>query len=58
MAEKRLLSDAAITDNMVQLQRKKGNGGKKGTPRPGKIDRRGGKEGGGRVAEIVGYAVR
>ena len=45
MAEKRLLSDAATTDNMVQLQRKKEKGEKKGTSRTGKVDGRGGKEG-------------
>ena len=44
VAEERLLADAAITDNMVQLQRKKGKGEKKGTSRTGKVDRRGGKE--------------
>ena len=44
MAEKLFLADAAITDNMVQLQRKKENGKKKGTSRTGKVDGRGGKE--------------
>ena len=44
MAEKPFLSDATITDNMVQLQRKKEKGEKKGTPRTGKVDGRGGKE--------------
>ena len=45
MAGKRfLLSDAAITDNMVQLQRKKEEGEKKGTPRTGRVDGRGGNE--------------
>ena len=45
VAEKRFLADAAITDNMMQLQRKKEKGEKKGTSRTGKIDRRRGKEG-------------
>ena len=44
VAEKRFFSGAAITDNMVQLQRKDENGEKKGTPRTGKVDGRGGKE--------------
>ena len=44
VAEKRFLADAAITDNMVQLQRKK-EGEKKGTSRTGKVDGRRGKEG-------------
>ena len=44
VAEKRFLVDAAITDNMVQLQRKK-EGEKKGTSRTGKVDGRRGKEG-------------
>ena len=45
VAEKRFLADAAITDNMVQLQRK-GEGEKKGTSRTTiKVDRRRGKEG-------------
>ena len=56
VAEKRFLADAAITDNMVQLQRKE-KGEKKGTSRTGKVDGRKG-EGGGEGAEIVGYAVR
>ena len=43
MAEKRFLADAAITDNMVQLQRKE-KGEKKGTSRTGKVDGRRGKE--------------
>ena len=42
VAEKRLLVDAAITDNMVQLQRK--DKGEKGTSRTGKVDGRRGKE--------------
>ena len=42
VAEKRFLADAAITDNMVQLQQEKGE--KKGTPRTCKVDGRGGKE--------------
>ena len=37
VAEKRVLADAAITDNMVQLQQKE-NSDKKGTSRTGKID--------------------
>ena len=49
--EKHFLSDAAITDNMVRLQRRKEKGEKRGTPR-----RRAGGEGGG-GAEVVGYAV-
>ena len=36
--------DAAITDNMVQLQRKHEKGEKKGTSRAGKVDGRRGKE--------------
>ena len=44
VAEKRFLADAAITDNMVQLQRKE-KGEKKGTSRTGKVDGRRGKEG-------------
>ena len=43
VAEKRFLSDAAITDNMVQLQRTE-KGEKKGTPRTGNVDGRAGKE--------------
>ena len=42
VAEKRFLADAAITDNMVQLQRKK-EGVKKGASRTGKVDGRRGK---------------
>ena len=45
VAEKRFLADAAITDNMVQLQRKE-EGEKKGISRTGKVDGRRGKEGG------------
>ena len=56
VAEKRFLADAAITDNMVQLQRKK-EGEKNGKSRTGKVDGRRGKGGEG-DAEIVGYAVR
>ena len=56
VSEKGFLADAAITDNMVQLQRKE-EGEKKGTLRTGRVDGRRGKEGG-RSAEIVGYAVR
>ena len=44
MAEKQFLADAAIVDNMVQLQRKKEEGEKKGKPRSGNVDRRGGEE--------------
>ena len=44
VAEKRFLADAAITDNMVQLQRMKEEGEKKGTSRTGKLDGRGRKE--------------
>ena len=44
MAEKHFLADVAITDNMVQLQRKE-KGEKMGTSRTGKVDGRRGKEG-------------
>ena len=44
VAEKCFLADAAITDNMVQLQRKE-KGEKKGTSRTGEVDARRGKEG-------------
>ena len=44
VAEKRFLSDAAITDNIGQLQRKKEKREKKGTPPTGEVDGRGGKE--------------
>ena len=44
VAEKRFLAHAAITDNMVQLQRKEEDE-KKGTSRTGKVDGRRGKEG-------------
>ena len=44
VAEKRFLADAAITDNMVQLQRNQDKGEKKGISRTGKVDRRRGKE--------------
>ena len=44
VAEKRLLADAGITDNMVQLPQKKEKGDKKGTFRTGKVDGRRGKE--------------
>ena len=44
LAEKRFLADAAITDNMVQLQRKKEKGEKKGTSRTGQVDGRERKE--------------
>ena len=43
VAEKRFLAHAAIMDNMVQLQRKKEKGEKKGTSRTGKVDGRRGK---------------
>ena len=43
VAEKRFLADAAITDNMVQFQRKE-KGETKGSSRTGKVDGRGGKE--------------
>ena len=43
VAEKRFVADAAITDNMVQLQRKE-KGEEKGTSRTGKVNGRGGKE--------------
>eukprot|EP00904_Undaria_pinnatifida_P009511 jgi/Undpi1/5690/HiC_scaffold_2.g00964.m1 len=52
VAEKRFLVDAAITNNMVQLQRKE-EGEKKGTSRTGKVDGRRGKEGD-EVQRIVG----
>ena len=57
MAEKRFLSDAAITDNMVQLQQKKEKGEKKGTPHKGKADG-GGLQEGEEVQRLWGYAVR
>ena len=44
VAEKRFLVDAAITDNMVQLQRKKEKGEKKDTSRTEQVDGRRGKE--------------
>ena len=44
VAEKRFLADAAITDNMVQLQRKE-EGEKKGTLHTSKVDGRRGREG-------------
>ena len=44
VAEKRFLADAAITDNMVHLQRKE-KGENKGTSRTGKANGRSGKEG-------------
>ena len=43
VAEKCFLADAAVMDNMVQLQRKK-KGEKKGTSRTGNVDGRRGKE--------------
>ena len=54
VAVKRFFADAAVMDNMVQLQRKEKRE-KKGTPRAGNVD--GGMEEGGRVgAGVVGYA--
>ena len=44
VAEKRFLASAAITDKMVQLQRKEEKGEKKSTSRTGKFDGRRGKE--------------
>ena len=44
VAEKRFLADAAITDNMVQLQRKE-ESEKKGTSRTGKVTDGGGRKG-------------
>ena len=44
VAEKRFLADAAIMDNMVQLQLKE-KSEKKGTSRTGKVDGRRGKKG-------------
>ena len=44
VAEKRFLADAGITDNIVQLQRKK-EGENRGTSRTGEVDGRRGKEG-------------
>ena len=44
VTEKRFLADAAITDNMLQLQRKE-EGEEKGTSRTGKVDGWRGKEG-------------
>ena len=46
VAENRFLADAAITDNMVQLQRIE-ESEKKGTSHTGKVDQRRGKEGDG-----------
>ena len=43
MAEKHFLAGAAITDNMVQLQRNK-EGEKEGTSRTGEVDGRTGEE--------------
>ena len=43
VAEKRFVADAAITDNMVQLQQKEEDE-KKGTSRTGKVDGRRGNE--------------
>ena len=43
VTEKHFLADAAITDNMMQLERKE-KGEKKDTSRTGKVDGRGGKE--------------
>ena len=43
VAEKHFLADATIMDNMVQPQRKKETGEKKGKPREGKDGRRGGR---------------
>ena len=57
VAEKRFLADAAITDNMVQLQRNKKKGKKKGTSRTGKVDGWRGKEEK-EVQRLWGYAVR
>ena len=45
VAEKNFISDAAITDNIVQLQPSKEKQEKKGTPRTGNVDGRGGEEG-------------
>ena len=55
VAEKRFLADAAITDNMVQLQRKE-KGEKKGASRTGKVDGRKG-EGGGEGPRCRGRGV-
>ena len=58
-ADKRFLADAAIMDNMVQIQRKKEKGENNDKPRAGKVDGRGGEAGGGGGgAGFVGYAVR
>ena len=46
VAEKRFLTDAAIMDNMVRIQRKE-KGEKKGTSRTGKVHGRGEEGGGG-----------
>ena len=48
MADKCFLADAAIMDNMMQLQRKEKVKGKKGKPRAGKVD---GREGEGEEEE-------
>ena len=37
VVEKRVLADAAVMDNMVQLERKKDKGEKKGNPRARKV---------------------
>ena len=57
VAEKRFLAGAAFTNNMVQTQRKKERGEKKGTSSTGKVDGRVGEERRG-CSEVVGYAVR
>ena len=44
VAEKHFLADAAITENMMHLQRKKENGEKKGTSRTGNVNGRRGEE--------------
>ena len=44
VAEKHFLGDAAITENMMHLQRKKENSEKKGTSRTGNVNGRRGKE--------------
>ena len=45
VAEKRFLADAAITDNIVPLQRRKEKGDKKGNSRTGNVDGDGGRRG-------------
>ena len=54
VAEKCFLADAAIRDNMVQLQRKKGKSEKKGTLHAQAKSTGGGEKGGGDVQRLWG----